>query len=149
MNRDQIIAKTLDDMQAYKNPVEDSEPASADRAAEYDGDVFNPESEPGSVGRTAEYDRDVFIPEMMKRLPEGEIMTCDELLLAVECCPPCHGFYPHYDMYVVQLPDGRTAWICCAVRRVLFPETAIACDSPEALELMRILGGDESRGQGS
>jgi hypothetical protein len=142
MNRDQIIAKTLGDMRAYMNPVEDSEPASADRIDENDRNVFIQESEPGSVGRTEEYDRDVFIPEMQKRLPEGEIVICDDLLLDVECCPPCHGFYPHYDMYLVELPDGRAAWICCAVRGVLFPETAIADDSPEALDFNRILGGD-------
>jgi hypothetical protein len=129
MNRDQIIAKTLMDMPAYENPDEDREPGSADRAAEYD--------------------RDVFIPEMLKRLPEGEITICDELLLDVECCPACHGFYPHYDMYVVELPDGRTASICCAVRRALFPDKVIADDSPEALELRRILSRDESRGQGA
>ena len=148
MNRDEIIAKTLDDMQIYKNPVENSEPAIADPTEENDRDVLIPESEPGSVGRTADYDRDVFIPEMMKRLPEGEITTCGELQLAVECCPPCHGFYPHYDMYVVELPDGRTAWICCAVRRFLFPETAIADDSPEALMLRRIFLDDEPGDQG-
>lgn len=63
MNRDQIITKTLDDMRCYENSVEDREPGSADRAAEYDGDVF--------------------IPEMLKRLPEEEITTCDELLLYI------------------------------------------------------------------
>ena len=129
MNRDQIITKTLDDMRCYENSVEDREPGSADRAAEYD--------------------RDVFIPEMLKRLPEGEITTCDELLLDVECCPACHGFYPHYDMHVVELPDGRKGWICCAVRRVLFPETAIAKDDPEFVDLMRMLGGEKSDGEGA
>jgi hypothetical protein len=124
MNRDQIITKTLDDMRCYENSVEDREPGSADR--------------------DAEYNRDVFIPEMEKRLPAGDIVTCAELRLEIECCPPCHGFYPHYDMHVVRLADGRTGWICCAVRRFLFPETSIADNSPEAQELMRALGGESS-----
>jgi len=129
MNRDQIIAKTLDDMRRFENPVEDSEPGTADRAFEYD--------------------RDVFVPEMLKRLPDCEITTCDDLGLEVECCESCHGYYPHYDMYVVDLSEGRKGWICCAVRRVLFPETVIASDDPVRLELMRIFGGDESEGQGA
>jgi hypothetical protein len=128
MNRDQIIAKTLDDMRRYETDFENREP--------------------GSAVRDDEYNRSIFIPEMLKRLPDGDITTCGELRPGVECCPTCHGLYPHYEMYVVELPDGRTGWICCAVRRVLFPDTAIADDSPEALELMRILGG-ESRGQGA
>ena len=134
-------------MRRYLNSDEESEPGSAGSTDACDSDVFIPENEPGSLGHTAEYDRDVFLPEMLKRLPEGDIVTCAELRLEVECCPPCHGFYPHYDMHVVRLADGRTGWICCAVRQALFPETAIADDSPEALMLRRIFSGDESGGQ--
>jgi hypothetical protein len=36
MNRDQIIAKTFDDMRRYETEFESSEPGSADRDAEYD-----------------------------------------------------------------------------------------------------------------
>jgi hypothetical protein len=72
MNRDEIIAKTLVDMRCYENSVEDHEPGSADGAVEYD--------------------RDIVIPEMKKRLPEGEITTCAELRLEVECCESCHGY---------------------------------------------------------
>ena len=129
MNRDQIIAKTLVDMRVYVNRVENRDPEGAD------GDDT--------------YIRDVYFPEMMKRLPEGEITTCDELLLDVECCPTCHGLYPHYEMYLVELPDDRAAWICCAVRTVLFPETAIAADDPEVLECLRLIFGGESDGQGA
>jgi hypothetical protein len=50
---------------------------------------------------------------------------------------------------VVNLPDGGTGWICCAVLRALFQEPENEYGSPEALELMRMLGGDESRGQGA
>jgi hypothetical protein len=129
MNRNQIIAKTLDDMRAYETDFENSAPGSADRDAEYNRDIFN--------------------PEMLKRLPDGDITACEELQLETGCCPTCHGLYPHYEMNVVNLPDGRTGWICCAVKRALFPETAIAYNSPESLELLRMLGGDESRDQGA
>ena len=129
MNRDQIIAKTFDDMRRYETAFESSEPGSADR--------------------DAEYNRDIVIPEMLKRLPDGDITTCGELEVETECCPTCHGLYPHFEMHVVNLPHGRTGWICCAVRGVLFPESTIKSDSPEALDLIDMLGGDESRGQGA
>jgi hypothetical protein len=129
MNRDQIIAKTLDDMQRYETDFENREQESADR--------------------DAEYNRDIVIPEMRKRLPGGDITTCGELQIETECCPTCHGLYPHCEMHVLNLPDGRTGWICCAVRGELIPESAIKYDSPEALKLMSMLGGDESGGQGA
>jgi hypothetical protein len=58
-----------------------------------------------------EYDRDVTIPELMRRLPDGEVTTCEQLDLDVECCDICHSFYPHYEMEIVDLPDGRKAWM--------------------------------------
>jgi hypothetical protein len=128
MNKDQIIAKTLVDMDVHETTFDNRDSEDAD-------------------GYLA-YIRDVFFPEMLKCLPEGDIITCDELRLEVECCSICYGFYPHYEMNIKNLPDGRTGWICCAVRRALFPETANADDSTEAMELMRMLGGEESRGQG-
>jgi hypothetical protein len=103
--------------------------------------------EPGSDDAAVAYDRDVVIPEMLRRLPEGEIATCGDLRLADKCCESCHAFYPHYDMYVVQLSDGRTGWICCAVRRLLFPETSIPDDLPEFVDLMEALGGYELNDQ--
>jgi hypothetical protein len=129
MNRDQIIAKTLVDMGVDETTFENSDSEDADGYPTYI--------------------RDVFFPEMLKRLPEGDIITCDDVKVGTECCSICHGFYPHYEMDVVELPEGGTGWICCAVRRALFPETATAYDSPAALELMRMLGSTESRGQGA
>jgi hypothetical protein len=126
MNRDQIIAKTIVDMCHHENLEEDCEPGSDNAAAAYDSDVV--------------------VPEMLKRLPEGEITTCAELGLTDKCCDSCHAYYPHYDMEVVQLSDGRAGWICCAVRRFLFPETSIPEDSQEFVDLMQALGGFESDG---
>ena len=100
MNRDQVIAKTLENMGSHEgHPGEEAQQQKLDRD---------------------EYDQDVTIPELMNRLPDGEMTTCEELEFGVECCDGCHSFYPHYDMYTVDLLDGRKAWICCAVRRAFF-----------------------------
>lgn len=98
MNRDQVIAKTLQDMRHH---VQGAQQQKSDRD---------------------EYDREVTIPELMRRLPDGEVATCEEFDFDVDCCDSCHYFYAHYDMYLVDLPDGRKAWICCAVRSALLHE---------------------------
>ena len=123
MTRSEIIAQTFKDMDRLYPTGRENVPADANRD---------------------EYDATVTIPELEKRLPDGEIVTCKQLHVGVECCDPCHGFYPHYDMYLVDLPDARKAWVCCAVRRVLFPETATPDDDLLTLELLRMLGGDDT-----
>jgi len=102
MNRDQLIVKTLEDMRGYE----------ISRKEEFYQQ--SPELD--------EYDRDITIPELMKRLPDRDILICRDLDFPVECCESCHYFYAHYDMYLVDLLDGRKAWICCSVRRALFHE---------------------------
>jgi hypothetical protein len=102
MRKAEIIARTLKDMGRLYSTSNKDVPADTNRD---------------------EYDATVTIPELERRLPDGDILTCEELRAGIECCDPCHGFYPHYDMYLVDLPDARRAWMCCAVRRVLFPET--------------------------
>jgi hypothetical protein len=67
----------------------------------------------------------------------GDTAICGELQPEVEWCPPATD-----TSRVVDLFDGRTGWICCAVRQALFPDTAIESNSAEALELMRMLGVD-------
>jgi hypothetical protein len=101
MTRSEIIAQTLKDMGRLYPIAKENAPMDADRD---------------------EYDAMVTIPELERRLPDGDILTCEELRADVECCDSCYGFYPHYDMYLIDLPDARNAWICCAVRRALFPE---------------------------
>lgn len=70
-----------------------------------------------------EYDATVTIPELKKRLPDTDIVTCEQIHINVNCCNTCHSFYPHYDMYLVDLPDNRKAWICCAVHSALFGDS--------------------------
>jgi len=120
MNRDQIITKTLEDMRGYDSS---------------DSEEFYQQS-----AELDEYDRNVTIPELMKRLPEGEILTCEDLDFPVECCDSCHYFYAHYDMYLVDLPDGRKAWICCATRRALLHEPDRSGYSGD-VDLEEALGG--------
>ena len=56
----------------------------------------------------------IVIAELQRKLPAGvEIKTCEDFRhLGVECCDTCHNFYPHYEMQVIQLPDGSPAWVC-------------------------------------
>lgn len=120
MNRDKIIAKTLEDMRRYESPH---------------GEEVHQRSE-----ERDEYDLSVTIPELMKRLPDGEVLTCADFDFPEECCESCHYAYAHYDMELVDLPDGRKAWICCAVRRALFHEPDQLGGSEE-VNLEEALGG--------
>ena len=86
-----------------------------------------------------EYDRSIAIPELKKRLPDSDIMTCKDLDFPVECCDSCHYFYAHYDMHLVELPDARKAWICCAVLRALFHEPSES-DYSQEVDLVEALG---------
>ena len=50
----------------------------------------------------------------------------------VECCDTCHHFYPHYEMNLIDLPDGSKARaVALAIRsRGMLPrarETARTC----------------------
>lgn len=74
MNRDQIIAKTLDDMHRYETDFENREPGSADR--------------------DAEYNRDILMPEMLRRLPDGDITTCEEAPTRNRMLPNLPRFIP-------------------------------------------------------
>jgi hypothetical protein len=64
--------------------------------------------------------RESVLATLRDRLPDDvDIRTCSDFRnLGEQCCEPCHA-YPHYDMYLVDLPSGGQAWICCAVRRSL------------------------------
>lgn len=68
-------------------------------------------------------DQTSVVARLNERIPEGDSKTCEDFKhLNVECCPTCHQFMPENEMDVVELPEGGTAWICCAVRRAAFPE---------------------------
>jgi hypothetical protein len=56
-----------------------------------------------------EPDEEEFIIEVLQDvLPSDiDIRTCEDLKhLNVECCETCHNFYPHYEMSVIDLPNG-------------------------------------------
>jgi hypothetical protein len=80
---------------------------------------------------------EIVIPELDRRLPEGDIKTCEDFkYLNVECCDTCHTFYPHYDMYLVTLPDCSRAWICCTVRSAV-----LGLKEPSEEEIRGLFGG--------
>ncbi len=91
-----IISKTLSEMN-YEPPPENS------------------------YSEEPDYD-EIVIEELNRRLPEGEVRTCDDFKdLNVECCEPCHEFYPQYDMSLIELPDGAKAWVCDHVKSAIYP----------------------------
>jgi hypothetical protein len=65
-------------------------------------------------------DEELVIVTLRDRLPDDDVHTCDDFEgLEPQCCDTCHKFYPHYDMYLEDLPTGGKAWLCCAVRAAL------------------------------
>ena len=89
------------------------------------------------------------IDELQKRLHDVDIKTCEDFRhLNVECCETCPNFYPHYEMSVIDLPDGSKAWVCDAVKWAIYPEEhrelqEWSQNSPEAKLLRQILGEDD------
>ena len=79
-----------------------------------------PDREPSSDER--EYE-EIVIAELNRRLPDGvDIKTCDDFRpLNVGCCETCHHFYSHYEMKLIDLPDGGKAWVCDAVMWAVYP----------------------------
>jgi len=52
-----------------------------------------------------------------------DIRTCEDFRhLNVECCETCHNSYPHYEMSLVDLPNGAKAWVCDTVKWAIYPE---------------------------
>jgi hypothetical protein len=63
---------------------------------------------------------DLVIVMLREQLPDDDVNTCEDFEgLEPQCCDTCHRFYPHYDMYLEDLPTGGKAWLCCAVRAAL------------------------------
>lgn len=72
-------------------------------------------------------DEEVVIAELEGRLPNGlDIKTCvDFKHLGIECCETCHGHYAHYEMSIIDLPGGGQAWVCCPVKRAIYPKANV------------------------
>ena len=46
------------------------------------------------------------------RLTGGLYLTCDDFdHFDTRCCDTCHTSYPHCEMWIVVLSDGRHAWV--------------------------------------
>jgi hypothetical protein len=115
MTKHEIIGKTLKDMHSSADPT-------------------SPEYEENVVARLRE------------RVPDGNSRTCEDFAhLGVECCETCHTFMAHSDMYAVDLPEGGKAWICCAVRSELFPETRVDTSDRELKLFYWMISGRDVR----
>jgi len=95
-------------------------------------------------------DRQFALDELEKRLPPDlDIKTCEDFRhLNAECDETCHKEYPHYDMSLIDLPDGSKAWVCNPIRWAIYPEQyrelqEWSRNSPEGKLLRQIFGEDE------
>jgi hypothetical protein len=108
-------------------------------------DLIPPEHEPPY---SDEHSEEEFIISVLRdRLPESvDIKTCEDFRhFNVECCNTCHNFYPHYEMSVIDLPDGGKAWVCDTVKWAIYPEKyrelqERSRNSPEGKLLREIFG---------
>jgi hypothetical protein len=73
-------------------------------------------------GDDADFLSDI-VTELQRRLPYGSIKTCGAFRhLQAGCCNSCHTEYPHAKMKLIDLPDGGTGWVCCAMNKAIYPE---------------------------
>lgn len=70
-----------------------------------------------------EPDEEEFVVSVLQdALPNGDIRTCEDFgHLDVECCGVCHEI-PHFELSLIELPDGGKAWVCHAMKQALNPE---------------------------
>jgi hypothetical protein len=92
--------------------------------------------------QTEEQDEEAFIISVLQdRLPDGDIRTCEDFKhLGVECCEICHDS-PHYELSVIDLPDGGKAWVCDSVKHAMYPEKYR--DRREAEQMLREIFGED------
>jgi hypothetical protein len=59
-----------------------------------------------------------------ERLTESHYLTCEDFdHFDIRCCDTCHTSYPHCEMWIVVLSDGRYAWVCDSIKAILMRET--------------------------
>jgi hypothetical protein len=77
-------------------------------------------------GLNEELDREeLVVVTLREQLPDDDVNTCEDFEgLKAGCCNTCHRFYPHYDMYLENLPTGGKAWLCCTVRAAFLKSPA-------------------------
>jgi hypothetical protein len=100
----------------------------------------------GQRGASAEHAR-LVIARIQNWLPDTQIKTCAAFgNLNTPCCQTCHTFSPDHHMYFIDLPDGASAWVCCALARAMCLDlNEPASDSPEVRLLEDIFGADASQ----
>jgi hypothetical protein len=97
----------------------------------------------GVTAEEVEHARSV-VAQIQNWLPDTQIKTCAAFGdLNTPCCQTCHTFSPDHHMYFIDLPDGTSAWVCCALARaVCLDLNKQAAHSPEARLLEDIFGAD-------
>jgi len=71
----------------------------------------------------APFDEEATAALLQSLLPDVELVTCEDLChLDVDCCEICHTFFPENELSVVEIPEGRTGWVCCSIKAALNPD---------------------------
>lgn len=89
-------------------------------------DFWNQSEENGiSRGNDAYYETTI-VEAVEKSLgqadPDADIRTCEDFrYLNVKCCESCHGMYQHFEVSLIEIESGGSAWICCALDKALNP----------------------------
>ena len=140
--RKQIIAENL---RLYKRQCEERDKGDGYKLiAEEHGQEY---ADKLLAGR--EHDFLVIRAELEKRLTEEAYLTCEDFdHFDITCCDTCHTCYPHYEMWIVVLSDGRHAWVCHSIKAILMRQTKSVPSAPDAEQSLRVLdeifGGSES-----
>jgi hypothetical protein len=95
------------------------------------GDIGGSERDPNEE---LDYE-ELVIVTLREQLPDDDVNTCEDFAgLKTHCCETCHRSYPHYDMYLENLPTGGKAWLCCVVRAALLQSSRRSDRKCKALE---------------
>jgi hypothetical protein len=154
MTADEILEKLLREQEIYPPSVQDSHyydtpEMTRTEIIEKTLKEMGMLSEQDAQSRDKDRDLSIVITELQRRLlPDGKIKTCGAFRhLNAGCCDPCHTYRPHYSMSMIELPDGSKAWVCCAMKRAIFPERYAKYqewlrNSPEGKMRREIFGDD-------
>jgi len=89
---------------------------------------FRNESEQTGVAARDDPDYEKVVAAAMEKSlqtlePATHIRTCVNFgHLNIDCCECCHGLYQHYELSLIGLESGGSAWICCGIDRALNPK---------------------------
>ena len=64
------------------------------------------------------------VTQLQRRFPPDiKFATCGAFkCLNTGCCDSCHASHSHYEMDLIELPDGGKAWVCHGIEWAIYPE---------------------------